>query len=126
MNRLFVGSDNPLQHSEENGPLNLSASSERVNRTHRVVRERARVLNERKSRIRSLSVPLLLCGGLVAILVCALWSILGEYELVPAGPLLDASQQMLVLTLWFLPLSGLLLGVVWFRRVSTQKNGGPR
>jgi protein-S-isoprenylcysteine O-methyltransferase Ste14 len=103
-------------------PMNTNASAVVVNRTHRVVRERAKTMKEQKNLIRSLFIPLLVCGGLLAVLVSALWSVLDEYEIAPTG-LPDASQQMLVLSLWCLPLSAILLGVVWFRRSAATKNG---
>lgn len=90
-----------------------------VNRTHRVVRERALVLQARRSKVRSLWVPTLICSALVVILSTAVWAILDEYELEPTG-IPDASQQILVLLLWFLPLSAGLLAMVWFRRSRQQ------
>ncbi len=106
----------------DTAPMNTAATAEMVNRTHRVVRERAAAINEQKRRMRSLSIPMLICAGLVAALVCAFWSSLDEYDLISTG-LPDASQQMLVLSLWFLPLSGLLLGVAWFRRNLATRDG---
>ena len=91
------------------------ASAVIVNRTHRVIRERAKSIEARKKAFRSLWIPLAISGGLLIVLICAVWSILDQYELTPTG-LPDANQQMLVLMLWCLPLSAVLLAVVWFRR----------
>jgi hypothetical protein len=122
MNGKVNESDDLKHRSSEPAQFSTLASAVRVNRTHRVVRERAAAIKEQKLRIRTLYLPMLICTGLVAALVFALWSVMNEYDLVPSGwP--DASQQMLVLTLWFLPLSGLLLGVVWFRRNLTSRDG---
>ena len=101
--------------------LNVGARASLVNRTHRVVRERAKQMSARKNRIRSLWAPLTICGSLVVILVTAVWSLLDQYELNPTG-MPDASDQFAVLLLWFLPVSGALLALVWLRR-SQNKRG---
>ncbi len=98
------------------------ASAAVVNRTHRVVHERARSMQERRSKMRSLWIPLVVSGGLLAVIVCAVWTILDEYELAPTG-LPDANQQLLVVMMWCLPVSALLLCVVWFRRNAKADNG---
>ena len=98
-------------------PFSVTASSAIVNRTHRIVRERAKMIEARKQTFRSLWIPLTVSGGLLVILVCAIWSILDQYELSPTG-LPDANQQMLVLMIWCLPISVVLLAVLWFRRGS--------
>jgi len=122
MNNHFLDSDNSQRSGSETTRFSTLASATRVNRTHRVIRERATAIKEQKRRIRTLYLPMLICAGLVTALVCALWGVLDEYDLVLTG-LPDASQQMLLLTLWFLPLSGLLLGIVWFRRNLSVKDG---
>jgi hypothetical protein len=94
---------------------NASARGSVVNRTHRVVRERARSLAARRSRVRSLWIPLMVCSALLVILCSAVWSILDQYDVTPTG-VPDASNQFLVLLLWFLPMSMALLALVLFRR----------
>jgi hypothetical protein len=108
--------------SEENvapsqSSLDTSASKRGsvVNRTHRVVRERAKSIAARRSRVRSLWIPLAVCSSLLIILICAVWSILDQYDVTPTG-VPDASNQFLVLLLWFLPMSMALLALVLFRR----------
>ena len=98
-------------------PFSTVASSAVVNRTHRVIRERAKTIEARRKSFRSLWIPLTISGGLLVVLVCAIWSILDQYELSPTG-LPDANQQMLVLMMWCLPISVVLLAVLWFRRDS--------
>jgi hypothetical protein len=95
--------------------INTSARAAVVNRTHRVVRERAKALAARRSRVRSLWAPLLICSALLVILCTAVWSVLDEYELVPMG-VPDASNQFLVLFLWFFPVSIALFTMVLSRR----------
>jgi hypothetical protein len=95
--------------------LSAPARASLVNRTHRVVRERARSIAAHRSRIRSLWIPLAVCSSLLIILSTAVWSILDQYDVSPTG-LPDASNQFLVLLMWFLPVSMALLALVLFRR----------
>ncbi len=111
-------SSRPTPAEKPVSPFSAMASVAIVNRTHRVVRERAKTIEARKQTFRSLWIPLTVSGGLLVVLVCAVWSILDQYELAPTG-LPDANQQMLVLMIWCLPISAVLLAVLWFRR------GGP-
>ena len=93
---------------------NAVASAAMVNRTHRVVRERAATLRDRRSRTRSLWIPLGVSSALLVVLVCAIWTAFEEFEGSPAG--LPDTSQMLVLMMWSVPISVMLLAVVWFRR----------
>jgi protein-S-isoprenylcysteine O-methyltransferase Ste14 len=87
-----------------------------------VVRERAKQMSARRSKFRSLWAPLAVCASLLVILVTAVWSMLDQYELAPTG-MPDASDQFAVLLLWFLPVSGALLAMVWVRRTQTKRSG---
>lgn len=95
--------------------INAAAQASRVNRTHRVVRERAKLIQARRSRVRSLWIPMTVCSALMVIFCSAIWSVLDEYELAPIG-IPDSRYQIFVLLLWFFPVSASLLGMVWFRR----------
>jgi Na+/glutamate symporter len=108
---------------EAGAGLNAAASAAMVNRTHRVVHERAKIIQARRTKFRSLWIPLAVSGGLLAVIVCAIWTILDEYELAPDG-LPDANQQLLVLMMWCLPVSAILLAIVWFRRGSSKTDNG--
>ncbi|HMF64204.1 MAG TPA: hypothetical protein VK608_08965 [Edaphobacter sp.] len=99
--------------------MNMSARASLVNRTHRVVRERAQALAAQRSRQRSLWAPLMVCSALLVILCTAVWSALDEYELTPIG-VPDASNQFLVLVLWFFPVSMALVAMVLFRCTRRQ------
>ena len=101
--------------------MNTLARSSTVNRTHRVVRERAQAMTARRDRQRSLWVPMAVCSALVLIICTAVWSVLDEYEITPTG-VPDSSDQFLVLALWFFPVSMALLAMVWVRR--TRKHSG--
>lgn len=105
------------------GSLEIGARTSLVNRTHRVVRERARQMSARRNRIRSLWAPLAVCASMVVILVTAVWTLLDEYELTPTG-MPDASDQYVVLLFWFLPATAALLAMVWFRRMHGRRSRG--
>jgi hypothetical protein len=100
-----------------------AANPDRVSRTHRVVRERAKTLKARRSKIRSLWLPLAIFSSLLVGICVAVWSVLDQYDLNPTGTPV-ASYQMLVLVLWSVPVSAALLAVVWFRQPRT--NAGAR
>jgi hypothetical protein len=91
-----------------------------VNRTHRVVRERAKTIAAQRSRVRSLWIPLAVYSSLLVILCTAVWSALDAYDVTPSD-MPDASNQFLVLCLWFLPVSMALLAVVLFQRARKRE-----
>jgi hypothetical protein len=91
-----------------------------VNRTHRVVRERAKSMAARRSRFRSLWIPLAVCSSLLVIICTAVWTALDAYDVTPSG-VPDASNQFLVLCLWFLPVSMALLAVALFQRARKRE-----
>jgi hypothetical protein len=105
--------------------LNTGASAAAINRTHRVVRERAKSIQDQKRRIRSLWIPLIVSFGFLASILFAVWSLLDESELLSDG-IPDASQNVMMLALWCIPLSVIVLVVVWFRRASANSNDGSR
>jgi hypothetical protein len=95
-----------------------------VNRTHRVVRQRAKAMQARRSRARGLMVPLILCSVLLILTAVAVWSGLYQYQAVEevvqadvvALATTDANNHFLVVLLWFVPVSIALLGTILFRR----------
>jgi hypothetical protein len=93
-----------------------------VNRTHRVVRERAKTMAARRSRTRSLWIPMAVCSALLVMICTAVWSVLDQYDVAPSG-MPDAGNQFLVLFLWFFPVSMALLAVVLFRRARRRVDG---
>lgn len=103
--------------------LEIGAQTSLVNRTHRIVRERARQMSARRKKMRSLWAPLAVCASMVVILVTAVWTMLDQYELNPIG-MPDASEQYMVLLLWFLPVSAALLAMVWFHRNHGRRSKG--
>lgn len=95
--------------------LRAPAAASLVNRTHRVIRERAKSQIDRRSRFRSLSIPLAICSALLIVISIGAWNALAQTDLSPTG-IPDASDQMLVFLLWFFPVSAALLTMVWFKR----------
>ena len=110
-------SGDPLAHDT----LNVAAKAALVNRTRRIIRERAGQIATRRKKMRSLIMPLAVSASLLVILVTAVWSLLEEYD-VTTGGVVDAGGQYFVLALWFLPLSLALLGMVWFTRIRGRRS----
>jgi protein-S-isoprenylcysteine O-methyltransferase Ste14 len=96
-------------------PMNGNARASVVNRTHRVVREQALTMRATQERSRSLWVPLAIVSVLLPLICYAAWAVLDEYDLTPNG-IPDASDQLMVMLLWLLPVTALAVGSVWFRR----------
>jgi hypothetical protein len=90
-----------------------------VNRTHRVVREQALTMREQKEKSRSLWVPVAICSVLLVVICYAAWGMLDGYDLTPTG-VPDASDQMVILLLWSLPVTAVVLGLAWFKRGRTR------
>lgn len=106
----------PRRTFEENSILpSAGARTEVVNRTRRVVRDQALRMQEKRSRLRGLWLPLALCSTLLLVLCYAVWGMLAGYDLVPTG-IPDASDQLFFLfLLWSLPVAAVVLGITWFR-----------
>jgi len=92
-----------------------------VNRTHRVVREQALTIREQKSKTRSLWVPLGISSILMVMICYAIWGMLDGYDLTPNG-IPDASDQLMILLLWSLPVTAAVMGLVWFKRARTRSD----
>jgi len=100
-----------------------AARAEMVNRTHRVVRERARSMQERRIRMRSLWLPMLVCSALLILTCLAVWTGLYQYQVaeaveadVTALAATEMNNHFLVALLWFVPVSAAVLATVWVRR----------
>jgi hypothetical protein len=61
----FQPNDSASDARQAMAGIHLAARAGVVNRTHRVVRERAKVIQARRSRDRSLMAPLILCSVLL-------------------------------------------------------------
>jgi hypothetical protein len=116
------------------GGIDPAARASLVNRTHRVVRQRAKVMQERRSHVRGLMVPLIICSALLILVIVAVWSGLYQYEATEAAEAVqadvaalaanDANNHFLVVLLWFVPVSIALLAAVWLRRVRGSADPG--
>ena len=111
--------------------IGAAARGEVVNRTHRVVRHRARVIQERRDHVRNLVVPLVICSVLLLLICLGLWIGLDQYQAaeiedVASLAATEASRHFLVVLLWFVPVSMAMLAVVWFRRASARGSEAPR
>ncbi len=96
---------------ESNGNARASV----VNRTHRVVREQALDMRAQQERKRSLWVPLAIFSVLLPVICYAFWAMLDGYDLTPNG-VPDAADQIIIMMMWFIPVTALVLGTVWLRR----------
>jgi len=105
--------------------LRATASASMVNRTHRIIRERATNIQAQKSKFRSLLLPLVVSAGLLLAVVCAAWVMLDEYDVSPVG-LPEPGQQLFVFMLWCLPISAVALAVVAFHRAGSKADSGGR
>jgi hypothetical protein len=109
--------------------MSTAARAGVVNRTHRVVRERAIVMQARRSYVRSLMVPLILCAVILALAAAAVWSGLYQYEAAEAAQDVaslasaDANDHLLVALWWFVPVSLVLLVAIWVRHARSGSNG---
>ncbi|QHS52296.1 hypothetical protein [Edaphobacter sp. 12200R-103] len=103
--------------------LDAGAQVSVVNRTHRVVRQRAAQMSARRNQMRSLWLPVIVCASMLMTVVTAVWTMLDQYELNPIG-MPDASDQYVVLLFWFLPVTAALLAIVWLRRTQNRRSKG--
>ena len=107
---------------EQGNAWGTNARAAVVNRTHRVVREQALALQAQRKRSRSLLVPVAICSTLLLITCYAAWALLDGYDLTANG-VLDGSYQMLIFLAWSVPVTILVVGLVWMQRVRSRTNG---
>ena len=120
--------------SEENRVVVAGARAAVVNRTHRVIRERAIALQARKRRARDLVVPCLICSAVLLMIAAAVWSVADESLSGWEGGLWrrvlelggEAGSSISILMLWFLPLSVITAAVVLLGRGFRKGDGAIR
>lgn len=100
----------------ESGTRPTGARARVVNRTRRVVRQQALNMQEQRKKSRSLWAPLAIVSVLLLTICYAFWSVLDANELTPTG-IPDASDQLMILLVWLLPVTAFVLGAVWIKRV---------
>jgi len=98
----------------------LAANAARVGRTHRVVHERALVMQETTRQWRSLWLPLTIGSAMMALICYSAWAGLTQYDVAELSDDLLAGlrggSQIMLLGLWFLPVTATALIFVWLRR----------
>jgi hypothetical protein len=130
-NSKFAQEDHLNERTDDRHFSQVAASSKLVNRTHRVVRQRAQVLQARRRYVRSLMVPLALCSALLILTVAAVWTGLYDYQ-GAADALQDVSatiaaatdDEFMVMLFWFVPVTLAVLGTLWVTRSTTSAANG--
>jgi len=117
--------NSPVNLGQKPQNIGTGARASVVNRTHRIVREQALQMREKRNRTRSLWLPIGIFSVLLPIICYAVWCIMDGYDLTPTG-IPDASDQLLLLMLWSLPLTIALLGLAWYKRSHNGGNGEVR
>jgi hypothetical protein len=100
---------------------NNNARASVVNRTHRIIREQALNMREQKDRKRSLWLPIGIFSVLLPLICYAVWAMMDGYDELASG-VPDASDQLAVMLMWFLPVTAVIVGTVWLRRVRLNGN----
>ena len=118
-------------HEFQPAPPTLSAAARAaiVNRTHRVVRERAEQMQRQKKGRRELVLPLLICSAVLLLVCYAAWVVVsgtgfgavGSEIEEQAGKLLtgqtvDTGSPFFLLLLWFLPITVVTVATLYLRR----------
>ncbi len=93
----------------------VMARASLVNRVHRIVREEAVDSRAKRARNRSLWVPIGIFSILLPVICYAVWAMLDGYDEFASG-VPDASDQLAVMLMWFVPVTALILGTVRLRR----------
>lgn len=122
----------PISHADEVQAraavrsIPLASDAIHIGRTRRVVRERAMVMQESRRKGRSLLLPLTIASGMIALLCYALWTGVAQYDVEEiSGELagmLRGGSQMMMLGMWFLPVTTTALIFAWLRR--NRSRGG--
>jgi hypothetical protein len=114
------------------GSVGMAARAGVVNRTHRVIRQRAKVMQARRSRARGLLLPMIICSAFLLLIVFAMWSGLYQNPViaetletdVAALAAMDASNHYMVALLWFVPACLAVLATALYRR--TREGGNDK
>ena len=106
--------------------IQVAANSAMVSRTQRVVRQRALAMQAQKRRSRDLWLACSICSAWLIMMAHSAWTGFMQngfmqYESGAVGSLrpidmIESSAQMLVMAMWFLPVSAAVLMLVWFKR----------
>ena len=119
------------EHSRSSVAGGNNARAAIVNRTHRVIRERATAMQARKRTVRDLMVPVAICSAIALAVATAVWTVADEglagwedgiwKRVMELGG--DAGSSISILLVWFLPLSVITAAIVLLRR-NRNSNAG--
>lgn len=120
-----------MPFSDGQPEVSLNARAAVVNRTHRIIRQRALAMQSRKRTVRDLTVPFLVCSTLLLFIGTAVWTLADEnvmgweeglwHRLTEFGS--DAGSTVSILLVWFLPLSVISAATVLLRRTRIASRG---
>ncbi len=117
MSAEHTASQNEMRARAALRSLPLAADGLRVGRTHRVVRERALAMQETRRQRRGLWLPLTIVSTMLAMICYAAWTGFAQYDLTGISDefsaILRNGSQMMIYSLWFLPLSAAALVFAW-------------
>lgn len=105
--------------TEQDRSYSYGARAEIVNRTHRIVRQRAIAMQAQRSFSKGLWAPLALCSVLLLALCYDVCCMLSNVEI--SDPIIEPSLMnmapgsiMSLVWMWFLPVSFVACGAIWF------------
>jgi|GEM_PF-1929374 len=99
--------------------MGICANQTVVGRTQRLVQARARDNQSQQRMLRSLLLPLLVCSAMVMMIAHSAWTVVQQWNTLLADnaeTVAESGSPLLILTLWFLPLTMGVLVMIWFRR----------
>ncbi len=106
--------------------VRVAANSALVSRTRRVVHERALAMQAQRRRTREIWLACCICSVLLILMTHSLWSGLMQFDatsdaLPNSAQMLDGSAQLLVMMLWFLPVTAAVMALVVFKRSRNRR-----
>ena len=107
--------------------IRVTADSVLVSRTQRVVRERALAMQAQRRRTRDLWLACLICSALLILMAHSIWSGLMQFDatstpVLNSADMLDGSAQLLVMMMWFVPVSAAAMALVVFKRSRNRRD----
>jgi hypothetical protein len=98
--------------------IGSAASHSVVGRTQRLVRERATENQSQRRKLRALWIPLLVCSAMIIMIAHSAWTLVEQWSTQFAGTdiLSVTSTPLLLLTLWFVPLTMGVVVMILFSR----------
>ena len=106
--------------------VRIVADSALVSRTRRVVQERALAMQAQRRRTRDIWLACSICSALLIVMTHSLWNGLMQFDatsdaLPNSAQMLDGSAQLLVMMLWFLPVTAAVMALAVFKRTRNRR-----